>query len=325
MSEDAGKKGWLANIFRQPQAPAQPSGDTSGKVEPDAFRLGRWFDPPSISRRRNDLLLGGRTDENSNFTSYALKRWGGKLPRDGLRALVIGPADEPPLADWLARSDAVAEIWVADADPSALRRIRSKAKVSVFETDWRAPVLPAGPFHVAIACECMSRIGGLEALFDQLSEKLVTGGLLVVRDYVGPNRCQFTDEQMDLVNAILALLPEKYVKDLGGGLVTRLSCPELGWMLENEPGAAVRAEDVPGLVRSRMRVCEEIQLGGAILTPLLSSLSHNFLDESEQTKRILDALWETERLFLKAEMIHSDNLFIVAWNPPRPGVAIVSG
>lgn len=278
-----------------------------------------WNDPPALAERLRLLATGGQDGWHGNFPAYALDRWGGKLPKTGLKALVVGGGGHEQLLKRLVELPSVASITVVENldETDDLEERPASSRIQVDETDWEN-LSRYGVYHMAIADEALSRRPDLDKCLDHLRQALAFDGLLAIRDYVGPNRLQFGAEQVDLANALLALLPENLRRDVSGRVRRSQEPPPLDWLLENDPKAAICSEMVREAVTSRFATYEEADLGGTVLMPLLAGISHNFLDESPERRTLLDAFWNTERLLLDAGLIESDNWFFVGWNRARP-------
>jgi len=304
--------GWLRRIFGNGTTPP-------GKNAPDGrWSDGcRWSDPPALLRREAVLTRGGEPERYANPIAYAMTRWGGKLPRMGLRALAIGAPDDPPLIDWLRNLEGVSEVVALEADPGMARRLRERATpgVRVVEALAGLDPMPRGPFHVAASWGELGRLADLEPLADALRREMVPGGLLVAREYVGPNRYQFDDRQMALANAMLVLIPESRRLDAAGLLRERQDAPELWRVMATDSRAGIRSEDVAAVIRGSFGVCEEAALGGTVLAPILGGIAHRFLDgRDEAGGKILTALSDAEMSLVNAGLLASDYWFVVAWN-----------
>jgi hypothetical protein len=138
------------------------------------------------------------------------------------------------------------------------------------------------------------------------------GGLLLVRDYVGPNRWQFTDAQLNLSTSLWALLPARLrqaapLGELGG----KLFAPRLADMLRLFPHQAVRSEDIEKMIYWRWRVLEEIPLGGTLAAPLFAALGAELLTapaapDSEAWSRAVTTLMEVEMRLITGKLLPSD-------------------
>src|SRR6185503_14217681 len=94
---------------------------------------------------------------------------------------------------------------------------------------------------------------------------------LIVNEYVGPNRFQFTDRQLEIMNALLAALPKRL-----RGSYDRKERPDLAFMIDHDPSEAVRSEDLLPMIAERFEVMESKKSGGTILMHLLYDIVQNF-------------------------------------------------
>jgi len=144
---------------------------------------------------------------------------------------------------------------------------------------------------------------------------MVPGGVLVAREYVGPNRYQFDDRQMTLANAILDLLPEARRIDAAGLLRERQDAPELWRVIATDSRAGIRSEDVAAVIRGAFAVREERSLGGTVLAPMLGGVAQCFMDGGDDAARaILTAVADAEMSLVNAGLLPSDYWFVVARN-----------
>jgi hypothetical protein len=110
-----------------------------------------------------------------------------------------------------------------------------------------------------------------------------------MREYVGPNRIQHTDEQLDLTNAILKLLPPKY-KILRNGRIKdkeiRIKPKEI---IKMDPSESIRSEEVMGILKNYLEIVLFRPTGGTLLLPLLNGIAGNF-ENDEEGECLLGAL-----------------------------------
>ena len=65
-----------------------------------------------------------------------------------------------------------------------------------------------------------------------------------MREYIGPNRMQFTEEQLSIVNEILSILPEKYKKTPEGFIKNIQEPTDVAGLIKIDPSESVRSEDI---------------------------------------------------------------------------------
>lgn len=276
-----------------------------------------WDQIPAVVEQHERLMRGEEPERYRNFVEYALIRWGGSLKATPLRALVLGAVAKPPIADYLLQSGRVGDVTVADREEeladSATHTIEDPVGYSVCSLGEDA--LPAGPFDLVIAYESLHRVRYLESLLEDVTAALVPGGLLVMRDYVGPNRLQFTEQQMRLVNALLSLLPEPLRTDVDGIVQDRQAPPDRHWLARLDQDKAACSESILRELRTRFKILEFQPLGGTLLGPLLVGLAENFCNGERESDRILDALIKAEMTLIRGNLLPSDHCFVIARRP----------
>jgi ubiquinone/menaquinone biosynthesis C-methylase UbiE len=147
-----------------------------------------------------------------------------------------------------------------------------------------------------------------DTLENYVKPLLSENGILVVFEYSGPNRLQWTKRQLDKANQLLAELPKKYKTLINNSSIKRkVYRPGLIRMLLVDPSEAVDSEAiVPSL--KKFKILEQTNLGWNILHILLKGISHNFLNDEIETKKRIEKLIEEEDLFVEKES-HSDAIF----------------
>ena len=94
---------------------------------------------------------------------------------------------------------------------------------------------------------------------------------------MGPNRFQYSDERMALVNRYLRVLPDRLRWDpLTGKLLWKRERADVDQLVWDDPTEAVRSEDVMPLARRFFRPEKEYLYGGGLLNPLLFGIVTNF-------------------------------------------------
>ncbi|WP_395049866.1 class I SAM-dependent methyltransferase [Flavobacterium sp.] len=148
-----------------------------------------------------------------------------------------------------------------------------------------------------------------DTLENYVKPLLSENGILVVFEYVGPNRLQWSKKQLDKANQLLEKLPKKYKLLINNSSKKRkVYKPGIIRMFLVDPSEAIDSEAiVPGL-KSKFKILEQTNLGWNILHILLKGISHNFLNEEPETKTLIKNLLEEEDIFVKLES-HSDAIF----------------
>ena len=78
-------------------------------------------------------------------------------------------------------------------------------------------------------------------------------------------------------------------------------------MIISDPSEAVESSAILPTIHKYFKVEEEKFLGGNLLMPLFKDIAHNFVDGSDQTKEILQMVFDREETFIKTHQ--SDFVF----------------
>ena len=126
-----------------------------------------------------------------------------------------------------------------------------------FEADLNRPNLPEARYDVGIFFHSLHHVGNVEACLKAVKRSLKSDGLLLVVDFVGPNRHQWSDLQISLAEHMLELLPPKYRVQAPSGFVnSKASRPTVEEVIRADPSEAIRSEDLMGCLRSEFRELE---------------------------------------------------------------------
>jgi len=180
--------------------------------------------------------------------------------------------------------------------------------------------LAPSAFDAIFASSSFHHVVRLEHLFGQCRRALRPGALLFLDDYVGPSRFQSGPQVFDLMNRVVALLPERYRRNLftdDGALVERITPQALDYFASHDPSEAIRsAEIIPALTRD-FEIVEHRPYGGALLHLLLSGIVGNFDETCERDTMFLTLLATMEHTLEEHGILDSDFAVIVA--RPRGG------
>jgi SAM-dependent methyltransferase len=179
--------------------------------------------------------------------------------------------------------------------------------------DFTIAEFPDRHFDVITINMALHHVLELEQLIEKLSRWLAPNGLLLVNEYVGPNRFQWKRKAIELGNTILARIPERLrVHGVTGDVVTEMWRPSLRGMIEGDPSEAIRSADIVPLLTTYFEVVERRDYGGTLLQPLLVDIAHNFQpDEREEDMEILRFLFAEEQRLIVEGVLESNFAFMV--------------
>jgi SAM-dependent methyltransferase len=278
-----------------------------------------WMANTAVLMHLNERATG---DPARDWLSSWAHRW---FVGEDLRVLVLGCGEgwlERAVAQWpfVARIDAVdfAEEAVARAREAA----RGIDKIHYGVVDLNRDELPPDTYDVVVAHSVLHHVENLEHAYAQLQRTLRAEGTLIVNEYVGPNRFQYSDGVLSIMNALLACLGHPPKRR-----------PSVEEMIANDPTEAVRSEELLAFTERAFEVLERKQIGGTILQHLLYETIASFRFENARERSLLEMLCTIEAMLVDTQRVPCDYVILAARKrgarvtragrplPPRPAEA----
>lgn len=124
-------------------------------------------------------------------------------------------------------------------------------------------------------------------------------GLLIINEYVGPNRMHFSNQQIAFCNEVLEKnVPESFRKILSTNILkNKVYRHGTIRMTISDPSECIDSENILPVIHKHFNIVEEKALGGNILMPVLKHISHHFIDGG---KDCLEQLCNIEDEYLKS-------------------------
>lgn len=176
-------------------------------------------------------------------------------------------------------------------------------------------LLDKDKYNIIFVGAAMHHFSNLEHILKELRKSLKPNGLLILLEFVGPSKFQWTDKQLGIINELLKILPERLKIDVRSGrLKEEVKRPSIKFMNETDPSEAIRSSDIIPLVYKMFNVEERIDFGGTILHMLLDGIIANFNHKKEEDVAILRFLGYVEDILIREKVLKSDFTLIVAKN-----------
>lgn len=170
-----------------------------------------------------------------------------------------------------------------------------------------------GFYDLIFSTGALHHTTNLEALLPTLRAHLSPIGYFVVVEFVGPNRFQWTERQLEVINMILESIDPQYLRN---GRRAQCERPTIERMLKTDPSEAVRSEEVYGMIRSQFDVLYERAYNGTIMHMLHPLLRSEFVN---QGRRDFDSITRLilllEDLLIQHGALPSDFVFMICRNP----------
>jgi SAM-dependent methyltransferase len=279
-----------------------------------------WMANTAVQMHLNERATG---DPARDWLSSWAHRWFGG---ENLRVLVLGCGE-----GWLERAVAdrpfVARIDAVDFAEDAIARAREEAKgigkIHYGVVDLNRDELPRDTYDVVVAHSVLHHVENLDHAYAQIENAMRPNATLILNEYAGPNRFQFSDDVLGIMNALLrCVAPDE----------TRRR-PTVEEMLASDPTEAVRAEEVLPAAERHFELLERKNIGGTLLQHLLFGLVQRFRFEVPRERSLLEMLCTIEALLVDSGRIPSDFVIAAARKhgatvtkqdrplPPRPEAA----
>lgn len=272
-----------------------------------------WWDIPEVTSRWNQLMTGSK---EIDYYSYVSKQYFNS--KNNLIGLSLGCGTGYRELRWLQvlkmrAFDAIdlSEHSIAVAKQAAQKngvdhilkyRVEDINKITLQQNFYDVIVVEQSLHHFTPLLEIMKKIHA----------SLKEDGLLVVNEFVGPTRFQWTDKQINVINNLLSILPEKYRKRYNmDSIKTRIFRPSILRMMLSDPSESVESSNILPFLNEIFTIVEYKEYGGTILQMLFAEIAHNFISDDILAKKWISLFFEIEDILLKEKEITSDFIFAV--------------
>lgn len=256
-----------------------------------------WTELEPVQRRIREKITGV---DDRDLLSYTIRKYfsgrGGQL--DFCITLGSGTgAFEAGLAQYFRPARHLGLEPSAEHVAAARKAAAGLPHVEYQQADLNDCKLPEGQADLILAMDTIHRVGQLEHLFSEVRNALKPNGIFVFQSFLGPSRLQWPERQMQAVNALLQVLPDRRKIDLRSAAPRRaIRRPDRAELDASDPTLAVRSSEILTVAKQHLQFLEYLPYGGTLLHPLLDSIAGNFEDPEGQ--RWLQVLFQAEDLLL---------------------------
>lgn len=263
-----------------------------------------WWIIPAVRQRENEKLTG---DPNKTFDIYFLENY--LRGKKGLKLFSVG-CGEGNREMRLAESGYFEEVFGIDLSEGSIKEANRKVKDTQLDNirfesaDFYNLKLKDSYYDVVLFYSALHHFKNIEKIAHRIKKSVKNDGILILNEYVGNNRLQFSKVQLGEMNRLLSIIPNEYRKRyLTRYLKNRVYAPGLLRMLISDPSEAVESESIIPVIHREFEILEEKKIGGDLLMMVLKDIAHLFITEDTKVKQILEKLFEEEDNYLK----HIDN------------------
>lgn len=274
-----------------------------------------WETLPLVRAYQMKCMTGSEAVDMFSHTLGLVRERAGER---NLRALSVGCIEGNPGPEMSVFGTGLFRaIDVMDIAEGLLDKQRKMAAdrglrgITYIRQDLNNVTLEEQAYDLIWAVGTVHHVENLESFFEQVNGALKPRGIFMMREYIGPDRIQFTPEQLAVANEIFSILPEKYRTDADGVVRKAVLAPDIGVLMQQDPSESVRSEDIMGVLKRKLAVIKLSHTGGTILHPLLAHIASNF-EGNEDADTLLKLLIVFERTLIEKNVLPSDYVYCVA-------------
>ncbi len=198
---------------------------------------------PIVQRYQNSLITGS---PNMSWMEFIKRRYG-EFRRACSLGVGVGFIEEK-----LLDLDLFEELEIIELSSQALDKFKSRLtgkayfeRISFRQADLNFVELPGERYDFVLCNTILHHIVNLEWLIYQINKSLVKDGILLVVDFIGESKFQWSDRRIALTNALLDFIPPDY----GRRRLTRRAISEMN---KRSPFEAIRSAEILGILSKVM-------------------------------------------------------------------------
>lgn len=263
---------------------------------------------PEITDKWNEIISG---NSRVIYEDYVYEKY--LKGKTGLKLLSVGCGEGFHDRNF-AKYDCFESILGLDYSPESIRIAQENAKEGNLNINYICGDFYKKEFNekydVILFSSSLHHFDKIDFfLKNKIKPLLKDDGILVVFEFVGPNRLQWRENQLNKANELLRQIPDRYKVFYDGQTIKKkVYKPGYLRMLMVDPSEAIDSEAIVPALKKHFKIIEEKNLGWNILHILLKGIAHNFLNEEEETKKLINELIEYEYEFVH-EVKSSDAIF----------------
>jgi ubiquinone/menaquinone biosynthesis C-methylase UbiE len=259
-----------------------------------------WWIIPDVKQRENEKISG---DSEKTFDQYLADHYFQNKKKLRLLSIACGVGNrEIKLAESGHFEEVVGIDLSSDLIMEASRKVKERnlQNISFKQADFYSFKLNEREFDVVLFHMALHHFKNIDGIAQRVRHTLKDDGILILNEYVGKNRLQFTASQVCHMNRLLGYIPERYRKRYLTGITKKkVYAPGLLRMIISDPSESVESATILPAIHKYFKVVEEKNIGGDLLMMVLKDIAHHFISHNDtEGKKILEKLFEEEDQYL---------------------------
>lgn len=276
-----------------------------------------WADIPAVKKLWASRITGNPDSSIHRFIADNFLKESGNV-----RALSVGCGTGANEVKWI-RENCFSELIGLDISPSRIKAAQSRARDAQLDArlhfrvaDARTLESPSGSFDVVLAESALHHMSPLAPSVAEIDRVLRPGGLVILRDFVGPSRFQWTKEQLNITNGLLQVIPPSLrIRPRSGSIKKRFFAQSRLAMILSDPSEAAESSKILSIMENYFECVFQRPLGGTILQLVFDEIAANFLTPTPDTVFWTDTLLDIEKHLIDQGHLPSDFIFAVYRKP----------
>jgi len=275
-----------------------------------------WWNIPSIKQRWNEKISG---DKNVIYENYVLDKY--YPASNNLKMLSIGAGICSHEINF-AKSGKFSKILCVDIAETLLDQAEIKARrenlicMEFLVTDIFKQAQSKDEYDIVLFHMSLHHFKNIQYLLLKVKEWMKSSGHLIINEYVGPNRLQYPQAQINSINKLLSLIPNEWRSRFKTTILKKkVSGPGKIRMILADPSECVNSKSILHLIHQEFVTIEEKPLGGNLLVLGLKDIAHHFYELNEDKWKVLQELFVTEDAYLQE---HDSDYFFGIYSKELP-------
>lgn len=270
-----------------------------------------WWDSPVILEHCQKLITG---DPKTDFYQFIKN----EFVRNPLgRGLSIcsgsGEFERGLLNKNICRSIDAYEIAEVRAKEGMKAAQEKGYAINFFIEDVNKATFKKDFYDIFISWSALHHIENLEGVCENTHTALRKGGLLIIQEYIGPNQFQWTDSQLEIINKLLHILPERLrINQKTGEMITHIKRPTIEYMNSTDPSEAIRSKDIMPILEKFFDIKIIRYFGGSVFNPLFNAIIGNFNHDDERDIALINIILLLEKILIEQKILENDYAVIIA-------------
>ncbi len=259
-----------------------------------------WWSIPRVTKRWNKIITG---NPNIEFPDYVVNKY---LKSKRNLKLISPGCGSGHIELKFAKYNNFSSVEGFDLSPSRINIANMNAKnlgygnLFYFVGDLYKHDFGINQYDVILFHSSLHHFNNLKTIIEKIYKAMKLGGLLILNEYIGPNRLQWTNKQLKEANNYLKMIPSQYRKLWqSNSIKKKIYRPGLLRMILSDPSEAVNSEEILPQIRKKFKKLEEKPYGGNLLHLIFKDISHNFIENKNDINKILNFLFKAEDTFIE--------------------------